>query len=100
MNQIENLKKDIDERIKTIYEELKTDSSSNNERVNSLQKEVIESIQSCKKDSKTSGQHLENLRLLNKNLIEQLKEKSTKDQDAFKEILKNNFEEIMSNLKS
>merc|ERR1719495_1125600 len=86
--------------IKTIYEELKTDSSSNNERVNSLQKEVIESIQSCKKDSKTSGQHLENLRLLNKNLIEQLKEKSTKDQDAFKEILKNNFEEIMANLKA
>merc|ERR1719233_2499251 len=90
----------MDERLKTLDKELKTDSSSNDKRINSLQKEVIESIQSGKKDSKTAEQHLENLRLLNKNLIEQLKEKSTKDQDAFKGRIENNFEEIMSNLKA
>ena len=100
LNQIENLRKDIDEKIQTLYHELKNDSSSNNERVNSLQKEVIDSIQSGKKDSKAAEQHLENLRLLNKNLIEQLKDKSAKDQDVFKEKIENNFNESLSNLKA
>merc|ERR1712142_250009 len=99
LNQIENMKNDIDKKVKTLHEALKTNSALNDERVNTLQTEMSKSSQSSKESIKAAEDHVENLRLLNRTLIDQLNEKSTKENDAFKKRIKTDVEKSMSNLK-
>jgi len=93
---IEKVREDIQEKVSNLHKELKSHTALNNDRVRSLQSDVTNSVQSTKESVIAAEAHVENLRQLNRNVIDQLKEKNAKEQDVFKKNFKFEFQESLS----
>ena len=98
-NRIEKIRKEICEKVEKLDIKLETAASLHNDHVKSLQTEVRQSLQSSEGKVSAAEVHVENLRKLNRNLIDQMKEKAAAEQEITVEKLKIINEEFLSNLR-
>lgn len=99
LHKLEQIRKDIDKTVEKLHKELQSHTSLNKERVKSLRTEVTQFVQLSEENVRTAQGHVENLRQLNRNIIDQLKEKTATEQKMLKNKYEADVQESLSSLR-